>query len=81
LPGTQLDHTSHWLALALLLKLPLAQPAQLRSTVGLPALVAYWPGTQPVCGVHVEALIAAVYVPVGQLVQTRSAVEPPAWLT
>lgn len=63
------------------LKLPLLQPAQLRSLVASPPPEINCPGPQSLWRVQLLALSAALNEPDGQSTQTRSWSAPPIWLT
>jgi hypothetical protein len=56
---------------------PVAQAAQARSAVAVPAVETYWPALQVVQAAQLAALVVVENCPVAQAAQVRSAVALP----
>jgi hypothetical protein len=81
LPAAHELHVEQEAALAVLLQAPLAQAAQLRSAIALPAPLTDSPTTQLRQALQLAAFAVALKVPLAQALQARSAVAEPALLT
>lgn len=75
-PAAQLLHVVQLAAFVVVLKVPLAQPPQVRFAVALPPFVTYCPALQSVCATHaVEGSPSLSQVP---LAHGTAAAVPPA---
>lgn len=72
---------SHALAFCVVLKVPDAQPLQVRSAVVLPSTLTYVPGWQVLHALQLAALVVELYVPLVQALHARSVVAEPAVAT